>query len=497
VKKRSSSAVQISTSIVKLLEVFENVPCDRTSIPQESLDLANKFRTSLFPWRGQFSPELVELFLDIYSQDISVILDPFVGSGTTLFEASRKGLRCYGAEINPSAVEMARTAHFANLSSAERKDIIQTAIVLAENYVRPFEWDLFSYQEREQNSYQEPDESVEALFGSLLSQVGKESFACNLLVNAIIRYMGYPEPRVKTDFLRALQEHIKIVKSIPYSSRECRVFHTDARSIPLSSSSIDLIITSPPYINVFNYHQNNRSAMELLGWDLLDIAKSEIGSNRKNRQNRFLTVVQYTLDMLDVLKEMRRLLRPNGRVVIVVGRESNVGGLRFKNGKLVAAIALGGADFRLEARQERKFKNKFGEIIYEDILHLVPDSTGMLADDAFARSIATWSLLEASENAPEEVRNEALEARERAGIVQKSPLFQVSITPHRSFGLLKEIATPSEEKENSMRVYPTPHFEKLRATLENDKLPADDKPQVEKAIKHYEQWIADMDTVIE
>jgi len=45
-------------------------------------------------------------------------------------------------------------------------------------------------------------------------------------------------------------------------------------------------------------------------------------------------------------------------------------------------------------------------------------------------------------------------------------------------------------------VYPTPHFEKLKATLENDKLPADDKSQVEKAIEHYVQWIADMDAVI-
>jgi SAM-dependent methyltransferase len=186
--------------------------------------------------------------------------------------------------------------------------------------------------------------------------------------------------------------------------------------------------------------------MELLGWDLLNIAKSEIGSNRKNRQNRFLTVVQYTLDMLDVLKEMRRLLRPNGRAIIVVGRESNVRGLSFKNGKLVAALALGGAAFHLESRQERQFKNKFGEIIYEDILHLIPDPTGILAGDVFARSVAMCSLLEASENANEEVRSEVVEARERASLVQKSPLFHISTTPRRSFGILKETTVPYEGK---------------------------------------------------
>ncbi len=407
---------QVSSSFTN---IFESVLCDRKSIPQESLDLANKFRTSNFPWRGQFSPELVEIFLNKYSQNNSVILDPFVGSGTTLFEASRKQLTCYGAEINPSAVEMARTSHFAKLSFAERNEVVQTAIELAEKCISPFRWDLFSYEENYSN--QKP---IEELLRETLRKTENMLLVHNLIANAIIRYMSYPFPRAETEFLRALQEHVKIVKSLPYSNKECSVFHTDARAIPLPTMSIDLIITSPPYINVFNYHQNNRPAMELMGWDLLDIARSEFGSNRKNRQNRFLTVIQYALDMLEALKEMRRLLRLDGKAIIVIGRESNVRGLSFKNGEVVAAIASGGADFHLETRQERKFKNKFGEIIYEDILHLVPASKGVVADDSFARSMALWSLQEASKNTQEEIRYEALEAKKRAYTVQKSPLFR-------------------------------------------------------------------------
>ena len=135
-----------SDQIISLFKEINDLPYDRDSIPQECLDLANKFRTSLFPWRGQFSPELVELFLKKYAQESSVILDPFVGSGTTLFEAARKGLTCYAAEINPSAIEMAKTAYFMNLPLAKRKAIIQAAYALAEDQVRPFTWDLFSYQ---------------------------------------------------------------------------------------------------------------------------------------------------------------------------------------------------------------------------------------------------------------------------------------------------------------------------------------------------------------
>src|SRR6266571_4209072 len=139
-----ASNVVVSTTnlLAKLLEKIDSIPCDSKTIPQESLDLANKFRTSILPCRGQFSPELVELFLNKYGQDTSVILDPFAGSGTTLFEAASKGLTCYAAEINPSAIEMARTAHFTNLSLADRKSVIQIAEALAEECIQPFIWDL-------------------------------------------------------------------------------------------------------------------------------------------------------------------------------------------------------------------------------------------------------------------------------------------------------------------------------------------------------------------
>jgi hypothetical protein len=71
----------------------------------------------------------------------------------------------------------------------------------------------------------------------------------------------------------------------------------------------------------------------------------------------------------------------------------------------------------------------------------------MIADEMFARSVAMWSLLEASENASEEIRAEAFAARERAAMVPKSPLFQVSTTPRRSLGVLKEATSSYEEKE--------------------------------------------------
>jgi hypothetical protein len=42
---------------------------------------------------------------------------------------------------------------------------------------------------------------------------------------------------------------------------------------------------------------------------------------------------------------------------------------------------------------------------------------------------------------------------------------------------------------------PTPHFEKLVATLANDKLPASDRPRIEQAIDRYREWISELDSI--
>src|SRR5262249_23314263 len=142
--------------------------------------------------------------------------------------------------------------------------------------------------------------------------------------------------------------------------------------------------------------------------------------------NRFLTVVQYSLDMLDALNEMHRLLHINGRAIIIVGRESSIRGISFKNGLLVAALAIGSKRFDLVTRQERKFINKFGETIDEYILHLASNNSNLLPfNNSLALLVAIWGLEHGAIMAGEEVRQEILDAIERASTVQKSPLFEI------------------------------------------------------------------------
>lgn len=59
--------------INKIFEGVSLLPIDHNTIPQEKLDLANKNRASIFPWRGQFSPELIELLISNYAKADAII----------------------------------------------------------------------------------------------------------------------------------------------------------------------------------------------------------------------------------------------------------------------------------------------------------------------------------------------------------------------------------------------------------------------------------------
>lgn len=162
---------------------------------------------------------------------------------------------------------------------------------------------------------------------------------------------------------------VKIIENLPCSNKIIKAFLSDARLLPISENKIDFVVTSPPYINVFNYHQNYRKAAEILGWDLLKIAKSEIGSNRANRGNRFYTVVQYCLDIANSLKELSRVCKKDARLVFVVWHESNVLGVPFYNADIIEKIGILSGLYRKVLRQKRTFKNKFGKIITEDLIN--------------------------------------------------------------------------------------------------------------------------------
>ncbi len=317
---------------------------DRVFLPQHRLDVVDRSRVSALPWRGQFTPGLAELMFATYDPGTGAVLDPFAGSGTTLLEAARRGRPSVGVEINPAAVELARVVSLAACAPDVRAGRLRDAAKFLDGDVANESALLEGIRER--------PELADILTPTLLLAMRNGSSATRERIEAAFRVVR------------------DAAALLPGAEVPTRLVLGDARSTPVEDASVGFVLTSPPYINVFNYHQNYRPAVERLGYDALRGARAELGANRKHRQNRFLTVVQYAQDMLLVIAELARVVAPGGRVVIVVGRESRVRGVAFPNAELIgAAFELDGR-FEFARWHERSFVSRFGETIYEDVLVL-------------------------------------------------------------------------------------------------------------------------------
>lgn len=123
--------------MINIMTKYRDIPINRTIIDQGSLDIGIKVRSNLFSWNGQFSPQFVETLLTHFADSSDVVIDPFVGSGTTLCESARKGIRAYGMELNASAYYMSKTYELANCSFDERKAIINTIDSILDEILLP------------------------------------------------------------------------------------------------------------------------------------------------------------------------------------------------------------------------------------------------------------------------------------------------------------------------------------------------------------------------
>ena len=380
------------------------------------LNLDGKMRANAFPWRGQFSPELVEALLGAYASDVCSVLDPFMGSGTVLVESARRGYAAYGVEVNPAAYLLGRVYRLCNVPETERRDLLDRTTRILSGLLLSDLPLLQTYS---------PDHR-EAFEPRLLLASTDDALVQTLLQATVILHHAHAGHKGAWD--RAWAALRQTVLGLPYSTAPIYAMIGDARRLPFADHSIDFVLSSPPYINVFNYHHNARSAVEMLGWQPLVVATSEIGANRKFRQNRFLTVVQYCMDMAMALAEIRRVCTDRGRVLLVLGRESNVHMTPLYNGEIVEQLATRALGFRVDLKQRRVFTNRFGQKIYEDLLHFSVSNGAiracpLLLEDA--RLVALEILRDARQRVPAD-RSPFLEsAISKATMVAASPLLDL------------------------------------------------------------------------
>ena len=273
------------------------------------------------PWIAGYSKHFVADALGRFAVEPAVVLDPFAGVGTTLVEADRAGHEAVGFEINPYATFAARTK-----LKAHRID--PNALREAAQSLSAFASHALACG-RPANRAPPPGFRTRGAFYSakvlrkvLLAldfidlQTGRVKDAVRLAFAAtMIDYSNYSyEPSLgrKAAVGRPDVEDFPVAETLAaklaqmasdaawYRSVRSRRRRRDGRIVEKSffdayrridADSVDLLITSPPYLNNYHYNRNTRPHLYWLGFcqspaDLKQLEKANFGTYWQNARER-------------------------------------------------------------------------------------------------------------------------------------------------------------------------------------------------------------------
>lgn len=269
-----------------------------------------------------------------------VVLDPFMGSATTLVEAQRLGRRSAGIDINPISAIIARSklytqsagdvvyyidrvidrlsSRWESIEPAEVPPSVQQEKWYAESTLDELRrlWTLVT---QESSDY---SEISKAAFSSVLISSCKETrhwgYICD---NSTPRTNRVGEAR--SAFLKSLRQYRAAYESRrDWSSADLPVAEVclgDAKDVlgTIEDNTFDLVVTSPPYFGVADYAKAQRLSMEWFELEIEPVRKSEIGA--RSKRHRKTAAADFLEELQQIFSECRRVLKRNSYAVIVFG----------------------------------------------------------------------------------------------------------------------------------------------------------------------------------
>jgi tRNA G10 N-methylase Trm11 len=268
----------------------------------------NQFLTHwIYPYKGKFHPQMVRALLNVMGLERGeVVLDPFVGSGTTAVEAKILGINCIGFDVSKVCVMVSR----AKTQSVDVIDKIEKEMGVVLEYARGTT--LFTF-EQAPKPLKMVIKGVRDLKARNFFQVGE------LVAHSAESRRGRAFTEAFVENIEKMSQSVKdvdkILKDLGVGFAYTDIKEGDARALPLENDSVDGILTSPPYSIALDYVKNDSHAFEALGLKEEDIREGFIGVRGKAKEK----VSLYNQDMARAYEQMYRVLKPGRCCTIVVG----------------------------------------------------------------------------------------------------------------------------------------------------------------------------------
>ncbi|RAR74688.1 site-specific DNA-methyltransferase (cytosine-N4-specific) [Pantoea ananatis] len=244
----------------------------------------------LHEYKGKFNPQIVSSILNVLGVDEnSKVLEPFCGSGTTLYESALNKIEGVGFDFNPLACFISN-AKLSTLGmdieefKSFSKDCIDTAIILAKNFVIENDTRLIYLKKW----FEIENLKKLEVFRFVVLKANNEKFRNLLfaLVSDLVREYSLQEPadlriRRRTsempdiDFWEAVNGKVHSVcaniKSL-HDFDKIKIVDSKAINIDIRDSDalkqyrdFDCAITSPPYATALPYIDTQRLSIVWLG----------------------------------------------------------------------------------------------------------------------------------------------------------------------------------------------------------------------------------------
>ena len=286
-------------------------------------------------YRACYKPQLPRFFIDIFTEKGDTVYDPFAGRGTTLIEAALMGRNIVSNDVNPLSVILTKPRlNIPTIDEIEaRLDEIEFESSEADIDVSMFfdkktEYEIVSLKNRLLDSDVDnwirmvstnrlTGHSAGFFSGYTLPPNQAASQKSQKLINARLEIVP-PYKNTKEIILKKsksllrninskLRKELKTINST-FSSLDSR------KTSHIQNDSINLTVTSPPFLNIVKYAADNW----LRCW-FNDIDASEVES----RISLCRTVETWSEIMGSVFDELYRITIPGGWVAFEVGEVNN------------------------------------------------------------------------------------------------------------------------------------------------------------------------------
>lgn len=329
---------------------------------------------------AKFIPQLVDKLIDKYTSEGDLVCDPFGGCGTTLVQSKISGRQSIGFDINPVAklITDTKTRAINPLKLIKARELFIDKYNKIQNKNKNIKHNERVYYWFDKKIVNKLDNIYLAIL-SIKDSNSRRFFLCafsHVLKNCSRWLMKSIKPTIDQDkifpdpetiFLRHLDSMIKknevFHRSLKESGRlnipsKMKLWNS-TKKLPLKDRSVDLIVTSPPYVTSYEYADLHQLSLLWFGddkkhfknWDqvvdkFLDFKKQFIGSSHKKvahnefkskiaqdivekleLKNRSLSqsVAGYFDDMKLSFSEMYRILKKGKKACVIIGNTELLG----------------------------------------------------------------------------------------------------------------------------------------------------------------------------